>query len=222
MTILCAMNEPGVGTWYASDSLVTTFGEMNYRVSTKARKWLRGEGFAWGFAGSWAAVTTISESLEEVEAGWHPARLYRFIREVLVDQGFRGDDKSAGDSMWFNLGSLFVTPKHIYRMDGDGSATISGSGEFAARGSGEFIAEGCAYTLMRRGEAPKEIVTEAVRAAIALDTRCGGEIYVGLMGEPHIISSAEVIEGYAHELANIEQRKAQIIENWNKTPPKLG
>lgn len=173
MTVICAMHEAGVGTWIASDTWQTSEGTF----VGHAQKWTPVEGGAIASCGTTVARNIIREHRSEIRADWTSIQLFRWIKPLLDAHGFkpRAED---GEPPYYGCQFLLATPRGVVSSGGDGGGTDHGDRSFASRGSGAYIADGAAWALLRRGASPCEIVSEAVTAAIAHGSGCGGDLWI--------------------------------------------
>lgn len=172
MTVICALHEPGIGTWIASDTLVSWENEtVGY-----AEKWIVKGGAALGLTGS-SAVRAILADAVEFDAETAPFALSRKIIEALRAHDFKPKAEEGNTPFW-DFSCLFATPFGVSSLGGCGSVVSRFPDDFAAKGSGANYAEGAAWALARQGKPPREVVADACAAAMAWDRACGGEIFV--------------------------------------------
>lgn len=178
MTIICAMHEPGVGTWVGSDRRVTSGLAI---VSDITPKWAAFEGGGIAVTGSNPFRTAIFERSSEVEAGWSASELRIWLVSVWEGIGVRPKEEP-GEASWFTGWTIHATPARILVLcPGFGTAAVPDKTLFAC-GSGSDAAEGAAYALRSAGVVDaRQIVETSVHAAIKTDAGCGGEPFVHLL-----------------------------------------
>lgn len=173
MTVICALHEAGVGTWIASDTLVSN-GDL--WVGYK-RKWILGSGCALAVTGSNAALTLLEDRNSELNPLWTAGQVFAWAKAILVEAGFRPKAEEGG-TPWFDCSYLFATPEKVLSIDSAGGGITFVSGQFASRGSGSDHADGAAYALLGRGVRYSEVINESIKAAIAHGNGCGGEVWI--------------------------------------------
>jgi ATP-dependent protease HslVU (ClpYQ) peptidase subunit len=172
VTIICGIHEPGVGTWIASDTLMTSGIETVGFV----QKWLVRNNCALAISGSAAVLSIIADHLE-FDASAKLTDLSKRIADLLSERGFKPDAKE-GEPPYHGFSGLFATPESIVSFDSAGSVIARFIDGFAARGSGANYAEGAAWVYSRSGRKPRQILEGAVSAALAYCRGCGGELWI--------------------------------------------
>lgn len=177
MTIICALHEPGVGTWIGSDRR-REFDGVPVDVCTK---WSGQHGKALGLSGNGRAVTILHATAERILAEPTPLDALRLMWDVLERDGFKPENNEQFGKV-FRVWSIIATPESIHGIASNGCITEVPSGVFWADGSGEKQARGAAWAMMNScGCRPEDVVRTAVRAAIANDIWCGGEPFIHLL-----------------------------------------
>lgn len=180
MTILCAWEELGVGIWIGADSQTSYASGL---MLTLANKWVTipDEGLALGLSGS-----TRLRSLVTREPGkfitrdaWETADK---LRNLVRDDEWK-DRANDGDPASYSIELLHASVRDgIHRIDGDFAVQPIPSGILAAAGSGMDTALGAGHALAEVGiKDGSFLVGAAIRAAIAFDNHCGGEVKVNFL-----------------------------------------
>lgn len=178
MTIICSMHQPGVGTWIGGDTLVCAHNE----TVGFTRKWILKGGAALGLCGSNVMQGWIEDSVA-FDAGTKPVALFRSVVAALKENDFKPKQEDENPSLW-GFAALFATPERVVRINGCGSVVGWFPDGFAATGSGANYAEGAAHALVRDGKTEAEVVSHAVRAAMAWDRGCGGDLWLDCLRLP--------------------------------------
>ena len=176
MTIICALNEPGVGTWIGSDTMATRDSLCRF---DRGSKWTIGVGAAMASAGTHITTNVIQAHSEELLSGdVPPFELAQRLRKLQIDYGFttRPDE---GKVPWLQAWIIYATPLGVWHLTTDGGAYSIGAGHLCADGSGEQFAYGAAHATQSSGAEAQ--VSAALAAAIALDDGCGGEQWAHLL-----------------------------------------
>jgi ATP-dependent protease HslVU (ClpYQ) peptidase subunit len=179
MTIICAMHEPGVGTWIASD---TMRGGSRKIVMDKTKFTICGK-WAIGVAGYARAADVLDIATSSIAECDSIGAVAVKLRDALRDDGFRQADN--GD-LTVNYGTEFVVASAggVWDVDAGFAITPIPAGRLHANGSGCDEAIGAAYAARALGCVDGErIVRLAVEAAISNCQGCGGEPLVYLLRE---------------------------------------
>lgn len=166
------MHEPGVGTWVASDTLVSSGTE----TVGFTRKWVVRDGVALAVSGS-AAVLSLAHEQLEFDAQTKPTDLAKRLADMLPERGFKPEAPD-GQTPYHGFSMLLATPERVLSIDSAGGVVHGFIGGFASRGSGSNYAEGAAWALARQGLRPREIMEGAIAAAMAHCRGCGGEMFL--------------------------------------------
>lgn len=176
MTVICALHEPGVGTWIGTDSQATIGGDRVLpgpiaKHVEVGRFWLL-------MSGHPRSRSLVEQNAEALAKHWDVFALATAIRDVLKADGWHptGDKGEAED---FGQRVIFAAPEGIWDSDGSFNLVPWPSGELCARGSGCEIALGAAHAL--RGRPPQDRVRAALDAACAINTGCGGPLFIRLV-----------------------------------------
>jgi ATP-dependent protease HslVU (ClpYQ) peptidase subunit len=178
MTIICAMHEPGVGTWIGSDRLR---GGSRKVIMAKPKFILVG-GWAIGVAGYARAADAVEMACERIAACKSVQDVAVALRQVLKADGF----ERATDSQVENYGSDFIVAAVDGVWDIDAGFAISPipNRTLHANGSGQDEARGAAYAARALDVTDAGLIVRvAVEAAISNCQGCGGEPFVHLLAE---------------------------------------
>ncbi|QCG94975.1 hypothetical protein E6C67_14170 [Azospirillum sp. TSA2s] len=180
MTIICAMHEPGVGTWIGSDQRVTA---GNVIVSDCTPKWALVDGGAIAVSGSNAVRTTVFDRSSEINVCWSASELRKWLMSIWEDLGVPAKIED-GEAAYFRGGTILASPHRILPLcSAFGASTVPDRALYAA-GSGCDFAEGAAFTMRSAGLTDaRTIMLAAIRAAVHGNTGCGGEPFVHLLAE---------------------------------------
>lgn len=177
MTIICAMHEPGVGTWIGSDTQ-TSFGSLKHRFGPK---WILSEcgTMALGLSGLNRARYLI-EGIDGLFTDSNPRRVANSIREAIKADEWKPRE-GEGESVCWSVGAIFATATGYWPIGSDFTVMPPSIDGYWAEGSGEQFALGAAYSGVRNGNDPETIVSDMVDAAMAFDTGCGGQCWTHLL-----------------------------------------
>lgn len=184
MTIIAAAIGPD-GTWIGADGL-TTMGDII--MSTDTAKWRVSPDERWAFAGpgsmSYAEVILHSGcDLWPTATGADGAReLVANMRTILCNHpAFSPEQIEPGDN-WscYGWAPIIATDGHIWRVTSDLSSLVRAvRGVYLCAGGGSDVADGAMEAQLALGvTSARELVSNAVEAACARLTVCGGEISV--------------------------------------------
>lgn len=179
MSIICALLEDD-GCWLGSDTLMTQ-GDMAVGTQHKV-VWMSAR-----LAIAWAGYDLIRNVLlsapfddmcdkPSLSARWMDTFI-KTLRRELVEVAWTVPDRQGSPPMRdFSL--LMTNGRDLMHVAGDLSYRPYPKGEFIASGSGMMEARGAAFALEQAkvGDA-LERVTLALKAAMALDRGCGGEVH---------------------------------------------
>jgi ATP-dependent protease HslVU (ClpYQ) peptidase subunit len=182
MSIVCAKKTED-GVWIASDKRLCDKG---FIFSDHAEKWVKMSSGLWiGYVGHSAILAALGSvstlTTDELKTRGLASRIREWAREDGWDA--TSTDGAPPD---FSYDLIVVDPSkgRVFLLCGDGSATDVGE-EFVAIGSGREFAYGAAYAagVAWTGDddptyMAKDIVTNAVRAAMRYDNECGGDTWV--------------------------------------------
>ncbi len=178
MTIICALHEPGVGTWIGSDRR-RVFGGV---PADWQAKWDILGGAALGISGNGRAVTVLHRIAPDLLAAHaDPHAIYDAMRAALRADGFKPEVKDAYGEYFCAWAIYARADGGIWGISGNGCITPVPTGTFWADGTGDKQAMGAAHALQAGGWPTSALVRRAVEAAIALDHECGGEPFVHLL-----------------------------------------
>ena len=175
MTIICAVHEPGVGTWIGSDT--AAFRDGTRRLDCGQKWTIRGTR-AMGSSGSHVISNIIEDQADSLLAvsDETPFQLAQRLRKMLIDFGF-SIKPYEGENGQLRAWVVFATESGVWHFTTDGGVYGIGAGHFCADGSGERYAHGAAHACC--GSAPG-MVNAALSAAIALCDGCGGIPFIHL------------------------------------------
>lgn len=175
MTIICAMHEPGVGTWVGTDSRVLS-GQTNFighvRKTASIGPWVIAH------AGVPRALSLVARDHERIAAIDDPFALATALRDMLREDGFVADGSSDDGTTDYGQRWMAARADGLWDLDGVGSVVEVPTLSLWARGSGRAFALGAGYGMA--GRAPHDVVRCAVEAACAFDPQCGGSVFVTL------------------------------------------
>lgn len=175
MTIICAMHEPGVGTWIGSDTQAVRGGVIQYNPS----KWARHGNIAIGSAGSHLLHNVIEREIAKPEfSAFTPFEMVQHIRRELIAVGYV-PKVTEGECPIIQAWFIIATPTNVYHAATDG-AVLEARG-FCADGCGDLLAYGAAHVSSNYGFPPNKIIHDAVDAAISIDPNCGGHVFTDLL-----------------------------------------
>ncbi len=99
--------------------------------------------------------------------------LWKALHETYT---FVNDQANGKESPFGDLDSSFIIANHtgVYRVSSD--LSVSRFNQYHATGSGAPYALGTMYTLYESGASAREIAESGVRAAIAFNVYCAGEV----------------------------------------------
>lgn len=176
MTIICALHEPGVGTWIGSDSMACA-GDV--KAPAHVRKWVFAGAWAIGQSGHPRALSLAEKNAEKLAAISCPFDLATTLRDMLRDDGFvvepGGGAPSDYGQRW-----LLARADGLWDSDGGGNVVRVNAGSLWARGSGRDFALGAAFAAPDTMSA-LHVVAGAIQAACYYDSGCGGEPFVHLL-----------------------------------------
>lgn len=177
MTIICALHEPGRGSWIGGDRR-RPFSNVPF---DHAMKWTLARGKAIGLSGDGRCVTLLHAAADRILGAETAYLAVNELRDVMRDE-VSARDENDGTGDLFRVWGIIAAPKSIHAFSGSGCITEIPAGVFWADGSGEKAARGAAHALMHCAAwPPEQVVRNAVRAAIACDIECGGEPFVELL-----------------------------------------
>ena len=175
MTIICALHEPGVGTWIGSD----TFTNRDNRKMESGQKWVIRGSRAMSSAGLYLTHNIIQENADELlSIDNKPHEVSKRLRELLIENGFTVKP-SEGEPGWMRSHVIYATNEGVWHFGPDGTRYPVNAGQMCADGSGQDFAYGAAHACQLCG-APAQIGA-ALAAAITLDNGCGGEPFIHLL-----------------------------------------
>lgn len=181
MTIICAMHEPGVGTWIGSDTQETVGHEI---LLLDGPKWVVGEHWAAAMTGE-AVVhdIVIEHAADLLDADVTPREFHRRLVSILKEAGVepKMDEGNLYPRWHYRL--ILASATELWDVDGHGHCRRS---NWVANGSGCEFATGAIFAL---GSAvpsmpPRDAVHLAVSAAINHTNGCGGAPWVHFMRAP--------------------------------------
>lgn len=176
MTIICAVRERGVGTWIAADQLITaTDGSKVGHV----RKWVHGNKFAIGIAGSAATIDSVGHHIRKFRHTMSNFEVAQALRAVYKAMGAVVGDREGIPLMPNSF--IFATADRVSTFCNEGGGTPVGYDDLAARGSGAPYAEGAWSAMRGRQTAMKAKLNTCVAAACEWDTGCGGHPFIALL-----------------------------------------
>ena len=172
MTIICALHEPGVGTWIGSDRARNDGDRL---VIGADGKWVKRDGWAIGCTGNGRAKDAIAlaatpPTAPDIEA------LAVWLRLAIEADGFKPGNADA-EAKTFGTWFIVATPTSVWRVANCFAVTPLAPG-FYADGSGLDLATGYAW---RRDGKPQDIVRGAIECACLHNIRCGGEPWIELL-----------------------------------------
>ncbi len=175
MTIICALHDPEQGcTWIGSD---TQCGGTDINFPSHP-KWVVNGIWAAGIAGDYRAHLLIQEASEVLARG-SPHLICNGIRDVFLDDGFEpARDKDSAGFQHFGQNIILASPAGIWSVDTCLAAALVKE-PFFADGSGWELAQGAFFAMRKHSTlAPRDVVETAIMAAMDVDGRCGGEVWM--------------------------------------------
>lgn len=172
MTILCAIHEPGVGTWIGSDRQWTS---GNRRIIAEP-KWAVHGLWAIGVSGDGAVNCAVGQKIADL-IGFEPevAGITTRLLKMLPEIGIKPIEND-GSARNYDQGFLIACPGAVWRADGTGCIVPQAA---TAGGSGSEYALGALYA--NRGGPARGRLEMAIAAACYWDTGCGGEPCIHLL-----------------------------------------
>lgn len=185
MTIICALHEPGRGTWIGSDSVGIT-GGVRLDVGPK---WTDLQGGWWaGCAGNSRFQQLLRHRL--AGAGFKTAfALADAIRETLRTDGFK--DTNSDSLPYYDINLMLANAACVWVVSGSFDVDRIRPATLWATGSGRDVALGAAHLARAYGLPPEKTIRAALDAAIDLERGCGGAAFV------HLIEAGPVAAGGA-------------------------
>lgn len=181
MTIICALHEPGVGTWIGSDT--QSIGSDGRRWPGAGSKFAIAHGWAVGSAGQNRIGCLMEHHAGELLDGMTGP--FEFTRRLVNGVFVLHDIKRGTDNGAPDCGNCFVLagPGGAWAVDSALGWLPCAPGRLVAMGSGSKAALGAAMVATDIGASGRNIVLLAVEASIAIDVDCGGEPFVHLLPE---------------------------------------
>jgi len=178
MTIICALHEPGIGTWIGSDTACSKDG---LRRLDRGPKWTIVGSRAMGSAGSHLLANIIDEhSGELLNFDGTPFQLARKFRKLLTDYEFAPKEEG-GEAPIYRSYVIYATADGVWHFTVDGGVYAIGGCKFCADGSGEDFAYGAAHFSLANHGSGKGTIIAALQAAIDLSDGCGGDPWLHLL-----------------------------------------
>lgn len=177
MTIICALREPGVGTWIGADSRTV----LNGTPTDTVKKWVQVSESWWvGVSGQWRAMALIQRYAMRANGDDFACAgdVFKAIERAQDLAQWRGVE-SDGRPPFRRSGFLIASATSIFYICGEGSM-VEHDGFWAA-GSGADYALGAAHAL--GGMDAKDRMEYAIDAAVTFDVHCGGKTFIELIPE---------------------------------------
>ncbi len=186
MTVIAALHRGGE-TWIGCDTLALD-GTVLFDCGPK---WVVGSKWAVGVAGDLRTLNVITAAMTKLlgEKTKTAFELANAIRDALKDDGYESA-KERGPKE-YGQEFLIASREGVWAVCVGFSVAQLPEGRFWASGSGGELALGCAYGMASDGPAgkrksgrsagghtPEQIMATCIGASIALDTTCGGELWL--------------------------------------------
>ncbi len=177
MSVILALCDPARGaTWIGSDTMAMS-GSLRLDCGAK---WILQDGWAAGIAGYLRSANLLEADKARLLAGLAgPGDFVDRARALFRADGYREETDEHGPP---NLGQamLLATAGRAWMIGGDFSVADVPPGLLWAEGSGRELAIGAGHALARLPAPPRpeEIARRALEAALALDTTCGGALWL--------------------------------------------
>lgn len=173
MTVLCGVREPGVGTWIASDQLVSG----GQSVVAYSQKWVHGRRLSIGVAGHYTAVTALKHHIGKFKPDASEHAIWMTVAKVFRSMHWKPQEKD-GEPGYFDCTFLFATADRLVTFGSTGGGVQVGTGVFVSRGSGCSQAEGAWSATRTSGHSVGKRLQLGIEAACEWDSACGGKPYV--------------------------------------------
>lgn len=173
MTIICGYIDQSGKVWLGADSLVTG-GDFIY--PEPCRKIMQFGPWWLGIAGSGRSMQLASRSQDDIAASTHPEDIVQILMDLWALAGYKREEARFGPPDYDQY-ALLARKGELYTSSSNGILTTPSWG-FMAIGSGMQIAYGAAYVARRLNDSGREVVYNAVAAACAMNTGCGGDLVI--------------------------------------------
>lgn len=177
MTVLCALHEPSVGTWIASDRLETRgWG----RRLLPGGKWVLGSHWAAGISGNAVLLDVIREHEDWLSADMSARDFAKALVEHRRDSGWAPvkSDPDDGGPPRYDGRFILASAKEIWEID---AAAHCHRSVAAFAGGGDDGAQGAWFACQAIGVPASRAIRIAIEAAIDQHAGCGGEPWVHLL-----------------------------------------
>lgn len=181
MTIICALHQDGE-TWIGADSRTTWNGTA---YSDDTEKWVvAADGSAAVAICGNARARYLLERAAEGDLFFKSTAhsVADRLRTAIKDDEWRTQGEDGGPS-YIQVSGIYASTEGVWRIACDFLVQRVSAGTFYADGSGGPEARGAAYVMAKNGTAPAEMLRTACEAAAALDSACGGPIFVRRLGD---------------------------------------
>jgi hypothetical protein len=175
VTIVCAIHEPGVGTWIGSDRQETRGWRRQF---LRGGKWVVGAHWAVGVSGSAVLLDILAEEPAWLAADVTPRQFVKALRERVTADGWARakDADDDGGPPRYDGRLILASAREVWEVD---AAMHCRQADAVFIGGGEEYAEGAAHALC--GMSGEKILKAALDAAIACHAGCGGDPFIQLL-----------------------------------------
>ena len=183
MTTIVAINVPGKGTTFGSDTQITG-GNRRFDLPGATGKWIVSDDGKWalGCSGGLRTANIINAESESLFTNLdNPFDFVQRLQAILKDYNFSLKQNDEEDCHIrhpsFDCGLILASAHGIWEIDFD-FAIIQHSGFVTAGSGGNYAAGALVSTKLRK---PRDMVVAAINAAAVLDPYTGGNVVVGEM-----------------------------------------
>jgi ATP-dependent protease HslVU (ClpYQ) peptidase subunit len=171
MTIVCGYRDREGAVWIGTDSR-TTGGSFIFPEA--ADKIVRYGRWTLGHSGQGSGIDLLRRKGGVIAEARTPEDVAEILQALYKEADFRKmpDDNGAPD---YAQNTILASADSLCGIYGDGSIIVPSWG-FLAIGSGSPYAYGAAFALRDYVDAGRVIVMEALEAAAAFNSDCGGEL----------------------------------------------